>query len=57
MAIAFEPRKDYRLYDGAKGTEYEACVEALKRLETMRRDLDERIELMQRRINIAEGHP
>lgn len=57
MTIQPVPEKRYRLYDGTRGTEYEACMEALKSLETQKLHLDEKIELMRKRIEIAEGHP
>ena len=52
------PGKKYRLHDGSLGTEYEACMEALKTLEAKQRFLEEQIELLKLRIQTAEGrHP
>ena len=51
------PRKLYRLRDGSKGTEYEALTEVLTQLEAEQRHLEERIELIKRQRQVAEGAP
>lgn len=47
----------YRLRDGSMGTEYQACLEAVRRLEAERRYIEERIELLRLRMQTAEGAP
>lgn len=47
----------YRLRDGTEGTEYQACLEAVRRLEAERRYIEERIELLRLRMQTAAGAP
>lgn len=51
------PQKIYRLHDGSLGTEYEAVREAIQTLEVQRLHLDEKIEILRLRLDLAEGHP
>lgn len=57
MALAMSPKATHRLRNGSTGTEYQACLETLRRLEAEQRYLDERIELLRLRMQTAEGAP
>lgn len=57
MAWRTLPAQKYRLHDGSLGTEYAACAEVLKVLETRRQQLEDDIEALKRRMQTAEGAP
>lgn len=49
--------KVYRLYDGSMGTEYQSLKETLRIFLTQKQSLEDKIELLQKKIDTAEGHP
>ena len=55
--IVILSKKNYRLYNGTLGTEYEALREALRTLENRRQALEDEIEELRRRLQLADGHP
>lgn len=54
MTIQNDPKKTYRLRDGSHGTEAEAVREAIRFWQTKRQEVEDRLEELQRRLELAE---
>ena len=57
MAFRNMPLKNWRLKDGTMGTEYDFLLQTIKRKEAERQHLDDEIEALRRRLDVADGHP
>ena len=51
------PEKKYRLHNGEHGTEYEAVLECIAVCKRKQQEIEDRLEELQRQLDIAEGHP
>jgi hypothetical protein len=51
-----EPKR-YRLFDGSLGSEYDALREVLRVKQAQLRAVEEQIEILQIRLQTAEGRP
>lgn len=51
------PEKKYRLYDGTMATEYVYIQECIRILKTNQQVIEDQLEEMQRRLELAEGRP
>lgn len=57
MVFKTQPEKKYKLHTGEMVYEYDYLMEQMKNLKTRQQMLEEDIELLQLRIDTAEGHP
>lgn len=57
MVMQNAPRKNYKLRDGTLGTEYEAVLESIKFWKAKQQEVEDKLEELQRRLDLAEGHP
>jgi len=50
-------KKEYRLRDGTRGTEYESLLEVIRHWEAKRQEAEDKLEEYRNRLNLADGHP
>lgn len=57
MIVQNVAKKNFRLKNGNFGTEYEAVAEVIAFEKARLQRLEDRIEELQRQLELAEGHP